>query len=83
MSLQIDFDGFWDWSTKKSIESALRECIGDPPRDEEWNVALTSYGGYCIVLAKTTQQTRRKMFFLRPSELAEVIPMWLKEYPLR
>jgi len=47
------------------------------------DVAVTSYGSYCIVLVKTAQQARRKLFFLRALELVEAIPIWLKQYPLR
>jgi hypothetical protein len=83
MSLLIDFDGLWDGGSETRVESALRECIGQPPGDEEWSVAVTSYGSYCMVFVKTAQQTRRKMFFLSASELAEALPVWLKQYPLR
>ena len=83
MSLLIDFDGLWNGGTEARVENALRECIGQPPGDEEWNVAVTSYGSYCMVVVKTAQQTRRKMFFLSASELVEALPVWLKQYPLR
>lgn len=83
MSLHVDFDGLWDVQTKARIDRALRSCIGDPPQDEEWSALVTSYGSYCIVLVKTLQQTRRKLFLLRALELSEAIPGWLKQYPLQ
>jgi hypothetical protein len=82
MSLQINFDGLWDCETYTRIESTLRECVGTPPGDDEWNVSVTSYGNFCVVLVKTLQQTRRKAFELCGLELAAAIPAWLKEYPL-
>jgi hypothetical protein len=83
MTLKIDFDGLWDWGTKTRFESTLRECIGEAPGNEEWNVFVTSYGCYCVVLVKTPQHTRRKVFLLRALELVEAIPAWLKQYPLQ
>jgi hypothetical protein len=83
MGLHIEFDGIGDSETRVRIESALRQCICEPPEDEEWDVAVTSYGRYCIVLVKTAQQARKKLFFLRALELVEAIPIWLKQYPLR
>jgi len=83
MSLQIAFDGLWDSATMRRIESALRSCIGEPPGNEEWTVAVTSFGSFCVVFVKAAQQTRRKVFFVRSLELAEAIPEWLGQYPLR
>jgi len=81
MSLHIDFEGRWDVQLKARVDSTLRACIGDP--SEDWNVLVTSFGGFCTVLVKASQQTRRKVFLLHASELAEAIPDWLKQYPLR
>jgi len=83
MSLHIDFDGLWDVQMKARLDSTLRACIGDPPGGQDWNVFVTSFGGFCTVLVKASQQTRRKVFLLHASELAEAIPDWLKQYPLR
>jgi len=82
MALQIDFDGVWDWGTRERIESALREGVGDPPSGESWNVSVTSFGAYCVVLVKATKHTCRKVFLLRAAELPQAIPAWLKLYPL-
>jgi hypothetical protein len=82
MGLQIDFDGLWNQDTVERLESALRECI-DPPSGEVWSVSVTSFGSYCVVLLKATQQTRRKVFLLQAAELAEAVPVWLKLYPLQ
>lgn len=82
MSLHIDFEGVWDVHTKVLVESALRACIGDLPEGAEWSVSVGSFGGYCTIIVKATQQTRRKVFLLRASELSEAIPDWLKAYPL-
>jgi hypothetical protein len=83
MGLQIDFDGLWNQGTIERLESALRKCIGDPPPGEIWRVSVTSFGSYCVVLVKATQQTCRKVFFMKAAELAEAIPVWLKQYPLQ
>jgi len=82
MALQIDFVGLWDCGTRKRVEGALREGIGDPPSGESWNVSVNSFGAYCVVLAKATEHTRRKVFLLRAAELPEAIPVWLKQEPL-
>jgi hypothetical protein len=82
MGLQIDFEGLWNQGTMKRLENSLRECI-DPPPGEAWSVSVTSFGSYCIVLVRATQQTRRKVFLLQAAKLAEAIPVWLKQYPLQ
>lgn len=83
MGLCIDFGGLWDVQTQEHIEDTIRTCIGDPPVGHEWSVLITSYGGFCVVLIKTTEQTRRKLFLLPAAELADAIPPWLDLYPLR
>lgn len=84
MGLRIDFDGVKDLEARAHIESALRECIGEPPtKDEDWTVSVSMFGSYSTVSVKTPNQTRRKMFFLNASHLAEAIPVWLQQYPLR
>ena len=53
MSIQICFDGVWHVQTRQVVESALRSCIGAPPDGEEWNVTITSYSNFRVVLVKT------------------------------
>jgi len=83
MGLRIDFDGFGDMKARPRIEAAIRDCIGEPLADEDWNVSITTFGAYSVVSVKTLQQARRKMFYLNFSRLAEAIPEWLQQYPLR
>lgn len=83
MSLRIEFDGVSDCNTMQNIETALRSHIGTSPNDEEWSVSIRSHGSFCVVLVKTAQQTRRKLFFLPAAELADAIPEWLDRYHLR
>ena len=83
MGLHIDFDGVWDMKARARIEGAVRDCVGEPPKNEDWDVSIRTFGGYCLVSVKTLHQTRRKMFFSDVSKLAEAIPEWLQQYPLR
>ena len=83
MSLHINFDGVSDSGIQARIETAIRDCIGNPPRGEDWSVTVTSFGSGCTVVVKTPNQTRKKVFLLRASELPEAIPPWLRQYPLR
>jgi hypothetical protein len=83
MSLRIEFDGTWDIQIQRQIAATLRACVGDVPEGEPWNVSVTSYRNFCTVHIKTPKQTRKKLFFLPPSKLADAIPPWLTQYPLR
>ena len=83
MSLQIGFEGTWDWEIKAHIESTLRAFVDGPPHGEEWTILVTSVGDFCIIRVRTAKQTRIKLFPLIPSELATKIPDWLNHYPVR
>jgi hypothetical protein len=83
MGLHIDIDGVCDLKARTHIESAIRECIGEPPGDEDWNVSISGFGGYSVVVVRTPRQARRKMFFSNVWNLSEAIPEWLQQYPLR
>lgn len=82
MAVEIDFKGLWECGTKMRFESTLRGCIGNPPENEEWSILVTSYGRYCVVLAKAPQHTCRKVFGLRSLEFIDAIPAWLEQHPL-
>jgi hypothetical protein len=79
MIVDIRFEGLWDCTTKRHFESALREYIGNAPENERWDVIVTSYGRYCVLLAKTSQQSFRKVFVLRGLEFVDAISAWLKQ----
>lgn len=83
MGLHIDFNGVSDLEVRACIEGAVRECVGEPPRDEAWNVSVSALGGYSLVLVKTSHQTRKKIFFSDVSKLSEAISERLQRYPLR
>lgn len=82
MAVEIDFKGLWECGTMERFESTLRDSIGNPPENEEWSILATSYGGYCVVLAKAPQHTCRKIFGLRSWEFIDAIPAWLEQHPL-
>jgi len=83
MGLSIGFDGLWEESTRSRIENVLQTCVGDPPLGEEWTILVTCFVDFCVVRVTTLQQTRRKVFLSRPSDLADLIPNWLEQYPLQ
>ena len=82
MSLSLDFTGDWGPATQGEVEGAIRECIGEPPRGEDWSVSLRRSPFYCEVRVKTPRQTRRRMFVHDLSELAKAVTDWLVSYPL-
>jgi hypothetical protein len=82
MAVEIDFKGLWEFGTMERFESTLRGCIGNPPENEEWSILVTSYGCYCVVLAKAPEHTCRKIFGLRSLEFIDAIPAWLEQRPL-
>jgi hypothetical protein len=79
----IRFEGLWDCTVKTSFESTLREYIGDAPENERCNIVVTSYGTYCILLAKTSEHSFRKVFTLRGREFVDALSAWLKQFPLQ
>ena len=85
MGLKTKFEGFWDPDNRASIERAIRECVGEPPKDEEWVVSIARDFPYqpCSVQVKTLKQTRSRLFFDQSAALSKAIPDWLRLYPLR
>jgi hypothetical protein len=84
MSLSVNFTGYWDAATQRQLESAIRGCIGEPPRGEDWSVSLGRSSSliYCDVRVKTLHQTRSRMFVDDLSALPKAITGWLMSYPL-
>ena len=82
MSLSLNFTGDWDAATQGELESAIRECIGEPPRGEDWSVSLRRSSFFCDVRFKTLRQTRSRMFMDDLSALSKAITDWLMAYPL-
>jgi hypothetical protein len=83
MGLHIDIDGVRDSNARTHIESTIRDYIGEPPKDEDWNVTINSSGGQSLVVVRTPRQAYRKMFFSTPWNLSEDIPEWLQQHPLQ
>lgn len=84
MALKTEFEGFWDPDNKTNIERAIRECVGEPPKDEEWVVSIARQFPFqpCTVHVKTLKQTRSRLFFEPSVSLSKAIPDWLRLYPL-
>jgi hypothetical protein len=84
MSLSLNFTGYWDAETQGQLEKAIRVCVGEPPKDEDWSVSLGRSISliYCDVRVKTSHQTRSRMFVEDPSALPKAITDWLMSYPL-
>jgi hypothetical protein len=82
MGLHIDIDGVCDPKAKTSIESTIRECVGEPPKDEEWNVSISSHEGQSVVVMRTPRQAHRKIFSSNLWNLSAVIPAWLQQHPI-
>jgi len=84
MSLSLHFTGYWDAATQGQLEKAIRECIGEPPKDQEWSVSLSRSFSLlsCDVRVKTLHQTRSRMFLDDLSALPKAITDWLNLYPL-
>ncbi len=84
MSLSLTFSGYWDADTQGRLEQAIRVCIGEPPKIEDWSVSLdrSISHNFCDVRVKTLHQTRSRMFLDDPSALPKAITDWLKSYPL-
>lgn len=85
MGVVVYFNEGWDPETRRHVEDAIRKCIGDPPKDEEWGVSLiTGFSqDYCEVKVMTPNQTRTRLFFEEPAKLPKVITDWIEMYPLR
>jgi hypothetical protein len=78
MGFHIDVDGVSDSKAEAGIESAIRECVGEPPRDEEWNMSVSSREDQSCVVVRTPRQALRKIFFSHFWNLSAAIPAWLQ-----
>lgn len=85
MGLIVNFNEGWDPKTKSNIEREIRQCISDPPIDEEWVVSVIAgfSQNYCDVRVTTPNQTRTRLFFEEAPKLAKAITDWINMYPLR
>jgi hypothetical protein len=85
VGLIVDFNQDWDFHVRIAIENALRKCIPEPPKDEDWIVSLAAgfAQSYCEVSVKTPSQTRTRFFFEDPHSLPKAITDWIHLYPLR
>lgn len=83
MIADIRFQGLWDCTTRTRFERTLRECIGNAPDNEGCDIVVTSYGSYCVLLAKTSRHSFRKVFALRGSEFGDALSAWLQQFHLR
>jgi len=83
MGLHIEIDGVRNSEAREHMESAIRECIGTQPNDEEWDVSVNRKDGQSVLVVRTPHQARRKVFFFSDEwHLLEAIPSWLQEHPV-
>jgi hypothetical protein len=72
-----------DPEIKQKTESVIRECIGDRPKGEDWQVWIYSSSGHCQVVVKGPSQTRERFFFENPQTLPRKVRDWLQAYTFR
>ncbi len=82
MSLHIDMEGVSDQQAKKEIESSIRECVGEPPKNEDWNISISRSDGQSLVVVRTPRLALRKLFFSSLWGLPDAIPAWLHQHPV-
>lgn len=83
MTISIELNELSDPEIKKSMESVIRGCIGERPKEEDWNVWIYSSSGYCQITVTGPSQTRGKFFFDHDHTLLEKVRNWLELYPFR
>ena len=83
MSLGIGIEGIADPAKRLDIETAIRECVGDPPGDEQWSIVAVFYEGSCTLLLKTPKLSRTKLLVYDGTEPTDVVRDWLRLYPMR
>ena len=84
MSLSLSFNGHcWDAAAQEQLESAIRGCIRESPRGEDWSVSLDRSDSIdsCDVRVKTSRYTRSRMFEDDLSALPKAITDWLMSFP--
>ena|SRR5579872_6997524 len=83
-TLAITLERHLTEASRSRIESVIRDCIGDRPKEEEdWKIWIYSSSGYCQVTVKGPSQTRGRFFFDHGHTLPEKVRDWLESYPLR
>jgi hypothetical protein len=84
LTISIELNELSDPEIQKGVETVIRGCIGDRPKEEEdWKVYIYSSSGYCQVTVKGPTQTRGRFFFDRDHTLPEKVRNWLESYPFR
>jgi hypothetical protein len=84
LTISIELNELADPEIKQRIESVIRDCIGDRPKQEEdWKIWIYSSSDYCQVTVKGPSQTRGRFFFDHGHTLPEKVRDWLEAYPLR
>jgi hypothetical protein len=82
MGLHIEIEGVRPLEAMEYIESTIRECIGELPKYEDWDVSINRKDHQSVVVVRTPHQARRKVFFSDVWNLSEDIPAWLHEHPV-
>jgi len=83
MGLHIEIEGVRPLEAREHIESTIRECIGELPKYEDWDVSINRKDlQSVVVVVRTPHQARRKVFFSNVWNLSEDIPAWLHEHPV-
>lgn len=83
MAISIEVNEIPDLEIKKSMESVIRDGIGDRPTEEDWKVWIRASGCHREVVVQGPTQTRRRFFFDDIHTLPEKIGNWLETYPFR
>jgi hypothetical protein len=82
LTISIELNELSDPEIQKRIESVIRGCIGDRPK-EDLKVWIYSSSGYCQVTVKEPSQTCGRFFFDHSHTLPEKVRDWLESYPFR
>jgi hypothetical protein len=83
LAISIELNGISDPFIKEKVERVIRDCIGDRPTVEDWEIQIRASFGHCQVTVKAPNQTRERMFFDDIHALPEKIRTWLESYPFR
>jgi hypothetical protein len=83
LTISIELNELSDPEIQNRVESVIRGCIGDRPKEEDWKVWIYSSSGYCQIIVKGPSQTRGKFFFDHDLTLSEKVRGWLEAYPFR
>jgi hypothetical protein len=83
LAISIELNEISDLEISKRIEGVIRDCIGDQPKEEDWQVWIHAGAGHCRVVVKGPAQKRERFFFEDAQALGEKIRAWLESYPFR